>query len=436
MKRKIVGLILAGILVVTSFSGCSQKNGTDNSGSESDEVTVINYPTFQIGVNTSAPLVEKLVEGFNKEYEGKYKINIEEVPGDANYTDKIKALLSANQLPDVVYGAGYSLLDLILSKNAAVDLTPYLDEDSEWKGLYSKETLEFNSRDGKIYAVPNESSVIGYFYNKELFQKAGISEPAKTWDEFFTQCDTLLANGITPLSMDTADSAWVTQLWLGMLYGTSSTEAAKFMNQMHPENYNMPEFEAAVAKVQTMLQKYTTSDANGGKYENAANNFMSGKTAMMANGPWMTGDFSDTSKADEGFADKVGVSVFPGNAVYQSPMEGMIVTAKDEKHIEAAVAMVKYFTSKEAQNMGLELIGLVPAMDKVELTDEIKSKYPLLADLLDQSITVTTKFNYLQSTMYPNLNDLMSQNLPMLLSGKMDAKQFCTEMTNGALKNK
>lgn len=434
MKRKIMAFLLAVVMTASCFTGCGQKQSASNQNDE--EVTVINYPTFQIGVNTSAPFVAKLVEGFNKEYAGKYKINIEEVPGDANYTDKIKALLSANQLPDVVYGAGYSLLDLILAKDAAVDLTPYMDKDPEWKGLFSKETLDFNSRNGKIYAVPNESSVIGYFYNKELFAKAGIKEPAKTWDEFFAQCDTLLAKGITPLAMDTADSAWVTQLWLGMLYGTSSKDAAAFMNKMHPDNYNMPEFEAAVAKVQTMLQKYTTADANGGKYENAANNFMSGKVAMMANGPWMTGDFSDTTKADKGFEKKVGVAVYPGNAVYQSPMEGMIVTAKDPKHIEAAVAMVKYFTSKSAQNTGLDLVGLVPAMDKVELTDSVKQKYPLLADLLDQSKTVDTKFNYLQSTMYPNLNDLMSQNLPMLITGKMDAKQFCTEMTNGAMKNK
>ena len=76
--------------------------------------------------------------------------------------------------------------------------------------------LATNSRDGgKIYASSMEGQVIGYFYNKDLFKQAGTTEPAKTWDEFFLQCDKLKAAGITPLSMDTADSAWVTQLWMG-----------------------------------------------------------------------------------------------------------------------------------------------------------------------------------------------------------------------------
>ena len=48
-----------------------------------------------------------------------------------------------------------------------------------------------------------------------------------------------------------------------------------------------------------MYQNYTTQDAIGGKYENAANNFLAGQTAMLANGPWMIGDFSDTSMTEE-----------------------------------------------------------------------------------------------------------------------------------------
>ena len=69
---------------------------------------------------------------------------------------------------------------------------------------YSDTALATNSRDGKIYASSMEGQVIGYFYNKDLFKQAGITEPAKTWDEFFQQCDKLKAAGITPLSMDTA----------------------------------------------------------------------------------------------------------------------------------------------------------------------------------------------------------------------------------------
>ena len=71
------------------LAGCGEKKseapGAEGSGSE----IVIKYPTFQVGTNTAAPVVAKLVEEFNAEYAGKYRIEIEEVPGDANYADKI-----------------------------------------------------------------------------------------------------------------------------------------------------------------------------------------------------------------------------------------------------------------------------------------------------------------------------------------------------------
>ena len=42
-------------------------------------------------------------------------------------------------------------------------------------------------------------------------------------------------------------------------------------------DYNTPEMIAAAEKIQKMYENYTTQDAIGGKYENAANNFLSGQ---------------------------------------------------------------------------------------------------------------------------------------------------------------
>ena len=120
---------------------------------------------------------------------------------------------------------------------------------------------------------------------------------------------------------------------------------------------------------------------------------------MLANGPWMIGDFSDTSMTEEGFADKVGVALFPGNFVYDAPIQGYIVTKQDDPKVEeAAIEMVKFFTSAEAQQTAMEIQGMVPASNTVELT-------------------------------------VMSQQLPLLASGELDAKGFCQTLTDAAAKN-
>lgn len=435
--RRVLAMLMAGTMLTGALAGCGGKKDNAADGGDSAGVITINYPTYQCGTNTAAPVCDQLIAEFNEQYKGKYQIKKEDVPGDQNYIDKIKVQLGTGDLPPVIYGGGYNLLDLVVAKDLAVDLTDAVNSDPEWKALYSDTALTTNSRDGKIYASSMEGQVIGYFYNKELFQKAGIAAPAKTWDEFFQQCDQLKAAGITPLSMDTADSAWVTQLWMGAMVGTASDEGLKFMQTMNPTDYNTPEMLQAVANIQKMYQNYTTQDAVGGKYENAANNFLSGQTAMIANGPWMLGDFSDPSKTEEGFADKIGVAIFPEKFVYDAPIQGYIVTKQDDPKVEeAAMEMVKFFTSAHAQQVAMEVQGMVPASNTVELTDAAKEKYPLLAEFLDLATSDGQgRSDTMQATMFPNLLDVMSQQLPLLASGQLDAKGFCQALTDAAAKN-
>lgn len=439
MKKRLTALALAALMTAGCLSGCGGGGETTDEGASTEstgEEIVINYPTFQCGVNTAAPVVDQLIEEFNAEYAGKYRIQKEDVPGDANYVDKIKVQLGTGDLPPVVYGGGYNLLDLALAKDVVVDLTPYVEADPEWKALYSDVALTTNSRDGKIYASSSEGSLVGYFYNKELFEKAGIAEPAKTWDEFWQQCDKLKAAGITPLALDTADSAWVTSLWAGAMIATSGDEGYEFMKQMNPIDYNNQPTIDAFTNVQKMLQEYTTLDAIGGKYEHAANNFLSGQAAMIANGPWMIGDFSDETKTTADFADKVGVAIFPGNFVYDAPIQGYFVTKQDDPALEeAAVEMVKFFTSAHAQQVALEVQGMVPASSTVEITETAKQNYPLLVEFLDLAEGATVRTDNLQATMYPNLLDVVSQDLPLLASGEMTATEFCQTLSTEAAKN-
>jgi len=59
--------------------------------------------------------------------------------------------------------------------------------------------------DGKdVFCVPMASVIHGFFYNKDMFDKYGIAEPA-TREEFFAALETLKSNGETALVMGTAD---------------------------------------------------------------------------------------------------------------------------------------------------------------------------------------------------------------------------------------
>ena len=102
-----------------------------------------------MGVNASAPWFASVIEAFNHEYNGKIKLNIEEIPGDQAYVDKMKTYISMNDLPDLVFTGGYNLMDDALAADAILDLTPYFDEDPEFVARFFEDDIAYNSREGE-----------------------------------------------------------------------------------------------------------------------------------------------------------------------------------------------------------------------------------------------------------------------------------------------
>lgn len=432
-RVKPVLIIILAFCLIILFVGCDGSSNTTGQTTKGEEI-VLKYPTFQVGVNSSAPVLAEVVKRFNEEYAGSIKLEIEEIPGDQAYVDKMKILLSANELPDIVYAGGYNLLDMALEKDLVTDLTPYLDADPDWKASFDQVTLEFNSRNGKVYSLPDEKGIIGYYYNKDLFEEAGV-QPATTWDEFFDVCDKLKDEGITPLSMDTADTAWLSNLWLSSIIATSSNAGLEFMKQMNPTDYNKPEVIDALEMLQKMFLEYTTTDAIGGKYENGANNFLNGVTAMIANGPWMISDFNDETKAPAGFAEKVGVAIYPNAGVFNEPMLGYFVAATTKQYQDAAVEALKFFTSDDIQLMALDMIGRVPASATIEFGSDIAAKQPILASLIEQAQDAEFNYNYYQALWYPNVLDAITSYYPDFGRGLMTPEEMADLLTETADRN-
>ena len=115
--KRILSLLMAGALLTGALTGCGGKKDDSAQSGDSSGVITINYPTFQCGTNTSAPVCDELIKEFNEKYAGKYEIKKEDVPGDQNYIDKIKVQLGTGDLPPVIYGGGYNLLDMVVAKD-------------------------------------------------------------------------------------------------------------------------------------------------------------------------------------------------------------------------------------------------------------------------------------------------------------------------------
>ena len=193
----------------------------------------------------------------------------------------------------------YNPNDLSRQKSGRLmDLMPYMDD--EWKARFNQSDLDLLTLDGKLYSLPRAQQAAVFYYNEELLEAAGYDHFPATWDEFFDCAEALKENGVAAISLYTADDAWYAT---GLLtYVFASLAGAE------PANSGTIECEEMVQAAE-YLQKafaYTTNDAVGAEnYSVSSSNFLTGKTAMVIDGPWLIGS------VPEDMVDKIKVGVAP-----------------------------------------------------------------------------------------------------------------------------
>ncbi len=442
MRKKLVSVLLCAGMIASMAAGCGSNEGGNSKQEEtksSDGKVVLNVINYHVGTDYAAEYYDYLFTEFQKTEEGKnVEFKFEEIPTTDAYNQKIKLLISSGDLPDIVFNGGNNIINLAVESGKVQDLTSYFEEDPEWKAQFDESSLEFNSVDGKIYGVPVSKEISYIYYNKDLFEQAGLEAPDvayETWDDFFKACDTLKEKGITPLGMDTADLGWLTNLWYSGLIGTAGDTGNEFMNAMYPTDYNTPEVEKATTDLQKMLAEYTTADAVGGKYDTMATHFFNSEVAMFPNGPWMIPDIRSEEKAPAGFYDKVGIMLLPEYGMEMVPTPGDMVGAKDPEKTEAAVAFLKFETSLENQLKGLEMAGLQPVSSQVEIPDSLKDSDPLMAEVLEIQPKAKWTYGQNQAYWYQNVIDTFSTELPELAYANITPEEFCTKLSEAAQKN-
>lgn len=400
-----------------------------------DGVIEINFPTYRVGTNVLAESEKKLIDSFNEHFAGKYKLVVEELPSDMSYIEKMTILAATGDLPDIIEGKG-GVISLAVKNGQAHDLAKFLEADPEYAAEVGQAAIESQRIDGTVYSIPDLNQCFAYFYNKEMFAAAGI-QPAKTWEEWMDNCQKLKDAGFTPLTFFTGENSWTTQNVLVSIIGTSGETGNSLMNSSSKiKEWNTPEVVSGLSMIRTMFKEYCMPDAVGGIYANAANYFLQGKAAIMPNGAWMIPDFSDPEKALEGFADKVGVAMFPGNGMISNYDYGFAITTKDPAKEEACWEALKWLTNANAQKVLLETGGNIPVGPKVEISEEYRASNPLVAQLVDLIPQAEYTYKTMNKLAFENLTyDGFSTLYPELIYDKITPEEMVAEMTKISLKN-
>lgn len=368
-KRLLLLMLIFSVMFVTACGNGASDNGEATGGSEEGEVQELRFVTHMVGVEGRAEAIQELVDEFNQEYEGKAKVVIDGIPDPQTMYDKNQNSLVTDTVADILhFQYNPEKAERYYSSGKLIDLTPHMDG---WGETFPEGMIEkFGTYDEKVMGVPFESMALPIYYNTELFEKAGIEEFPKTWDEFLEACKKLEESGVTPISMGSADNAWTTQILYSYLVSMVGGE------DFWSKGFDDPAFLEGAKMLDELIQ-YTTDDFAGLKYSEYSSYFINEQTAMTLNGPWMIADF--TAQGGQEFHDKIGVGTMPayeGGEGEQGALNAglnFVLTGKkqsDPKREEYAVAFMKHLTSPENAKKLFLASGAFMEASSYEITEE------------------------------------------------------------------
>jgi len=190
------------------------------------------------------------------------------------------------------------------------DLSPSLP-DNNWGASFQPGPLALYTFDGKTYGVPWNAGMVGFWYNKVLFKKAGIDAPPATWTDFLADVKKLKAANITPIALGEKDKWPGHFYWVYMVtriggkdaFDKAYTRAGTFAD---------PPFVDAGAKLKELidLQPFQNGFLGAGYTDHQAV-MSNGKAAMELMGQWAPGANRGSAQEVKAYNESLGWFPFP-----------------------------------------------------------------------------------------------------------------------------
>jgi glucose/mannose transport system substrate-binding protein len=240
-----------------------------------------------------------------------------------------------------------------------------------WSDVFIAPLTDLLSRDGQLYAVPiNIERDNNLYYNVQLLDDLGV-EPPRSLADFYGACETLKAEGVTPLAIPAQD--WVLALVAFETLMPALSGGSFYLDFMRgkidPEG---PELRAFFEELANVLRCSNVTTADKG-WESAADRLYRGEAAMLVMGDWAKGYLQGGKDVDGKqrvvWRPGTDFDVVPGLGsegyyTFNSAVFGLPVGAQ---HPRAATAFLTTVGSKAAQEAFNPVKGSVPARTDVDL---------------------------------------------------------------------
>lgn len=359
--------IAIGLSCIACGDAKNQQNESSNTVSEnSNQVSTLSSKSEPVTITFSTynSWVVEIKKGLER-YEDSTgnKVNMEVYPDD-QFVNLIKTKLATSDVPDV-----FTLTNNQVTINMS-DLEPL---DGTWVDNMFDAVRKNATRvsDNKIVNAPYSAlSTLGVMYNKEVFKKAGINTPLKTYSDLIAACEAIEKIGIPPVFVANKDGTAFILSNIGgqYIFEKDPSLAQKLMdNEIKPSDSDIF---VEMVKRTADIKKYAQKDYLSGGWQDAQKAVLEGNAGMIFDGSWSYGTMKDTYKDMADKVDDLGfMPVTLGDdflCVTTLAGGGALMVPKAAKNLQASKDFVNFMMQPETLKLIWEVMPGISPYKNVE----------------------------------------------------------------------
>lgn len=373
-KKFIVLLLILSTAISITACGKTESMSSDNK---------IKLKLLRLGDFVKAePIFLPIVESFEAEHEN---IEVEFMAmGWGEAATKLRLLAEQEELPDVTFINIANGWDLAL-EGYLMDLSSKVESDSELSSELSESIINtIKTADGKLYWVPAAAGAFGLWYNKELFEEAGLDpdQPPQTMEEM-VRCAQIITEktGIPGLGFGIKAKESFAHVVMSFYSSYSGVELWDDKTRTYTfanNEKNRKAFIEALEMMSAIVNDYNITQPNPVEYEPSGELrplFRDGKIAMHIDGVWLIKELHE--ELQKGVNSKFMTALFPKGSAGSHPIMGCDGWAIPEscKHKEEAWLLIKHLMGSENQTRHATQWGLLPILNSEQDKEEFAAPY-------------------------------------------------------------
>lgn len=368
--KKLIVFVLCMAMLMSTLTACGTKadnqatttsNALSTGEAEPIELTFLNY------LQEYVDAVNILPELYKKDHPN-VTIKMEIVSAD--YHKYLQTKLATGEIPDIFASGSFSLVERFAPFSEDLTNEPF------WNNLVTSYN-DGCTADGKLYASPLLIQIWGIMYNKDVFEKSGVTKLPQTLSELKDVVGKVKAAGYTPFSEGFKES-WVIKQFSEFPWGLNADNPQRIQGWIAGNgSFKEDPISSKIFDVMTIAKENCQEKPADTDYMTQCTLVAKGQAAMMTQGDWSMSNIYKVNPDANVSIMPLPLSEDPNDARVYATAGQTLHIGKGAKNIEAAKEFMNWlYTSEDAKNWWSNDMKVMTA---------IKGLYPSNSPVLEDS---------------------------------------------------